>query len=74
MTLRQLVDWLRRERGIEVKTTVSVYGVILKRGARMYALPGIDEDDVPPLRILEAICAALDLPYLDLGLDPRADD
>lgn len=74
MTLRQLVEWLRRERGIEVRATVSAYGTVLRRGRRLYAVPGIDEDDVPPLRVLEAICETLDLPYLDLGLDPREDD
>ena len=74
MTLRELQDWLRRERGIEVSMTVAVQGTVLRRGGRLYAVPGLDEDDVPPLRVLEAICETLDLPYLDLGLDPREDD
>lgn len=74
MTLGELVEWLRRERGIEVRATVSVQGIVLKRGRRLYAVPGLEEDDIPPLRVLEAICEVLDLPYLDLGLDPRGDD
>ena len=74
LTLRQLVEWLRRERGIEVKATVSVTGVVLRRGLRMYAAPGFDEDEPMPLGVLESICRALDLPREDLGLDPTPDD
>jgi hypothetical protein len=74
MTLKELMEWMRHERGIEIRATVSVQGAILRRGRRIYAVPGLAEDDVPPLRVVEAICETLDLPYLDLGLDPRADD
>ena len=74
LTLRQLLAWLQRERGIEVRATISVRGTYLKRGRRMHVLPPLDEDEVLPLSVLRAICEALDLPYLDLGLDPRGDD
>lgn len=74
LTLSQLLRWLRRERGIEVRATVSVTGLILRRGPRMYALPGFDENEPMPLPVLEAICRTLDLPGEDLGLDPRVDD
>ncbi len=74
LTLAELLDWLRQERGIEVKATVSVQGTVLRRGRRLYTVPGLEDDDILPLRVLEAICEVLDLPYLDLGLDPRADD
>ena len=74
LTLAELLDWLRRERGIEVRATVSVQGLVLKRGRRLYTVPGLDAEDVLPVRVLEVICETLDLPYLDLGLDPRGDD
>lgn len=74
LTLQQLLHWLQRERGIEVKKTVSVNGIYLKRGLRIHFLPPFDEDEVLPIPILYAICNALDLPYLDLGLDPRDGD
>ena len=74
MTLRELVDRLRRERGIEIRLTAGVTGTVLRRDDRFYALPQVDEDEILPLRVLEALCGVLDLPYLDLGLDPQPDD
>ena len=74
MTLRELVDRLRRERGIEIRSTASPEGTVLRRGNRFHTLLHVDENEILPLRVLETLCEVLDLPYLDLGLDPQPDD
>jgi hypothetical protein len=73
LTVRQLVRQVRRDYGIELRLLTMARGAALEQGNLIYYLPGMDEDDLAPLEVLETICRVFRLPREDFGLDP-ADD
>jgi hypothetical protein len=75
LTLRQFVEKVTRDYGLLFEVIpLPVPGTILVRGTRVYALPGIDEDDVLDVASLEAVCDYYDLPRADFHLDPKMDE
>jgi hypothetical protein len=75
MTLRQFIERVARDYGILFEVVpLPKPGTILIRGTGVYALPGIDEDDLLDLTHLENICDYFRLPRADFSLDPEQDD
>lgn len=77
LTLRQLLEFAKRERGI-VPVLIqgpSVEGLCLKFDGLSYPLPpNFDEDARLPVEYLWSLCRFLGLPTDDFGLDPGEDD
>jgi hypothetical protein len=75
MTLRQLLERVRRDYGILFEVVpMPARGTILVRGSQVFALPEIDEDDLLDIAILENLCRCFRLPREDFSLDPDPDD
>jgi hypothetical protein len=75
LTLRQFVEKVTRDYGLLFEVIpLPVPGTILVRGESVYALPGVDEDDVLDVVHLEGVCDYFDLPRADFSLDPEAED
>jgi len=75
MTLRQLVEKVRRDYGIAIEIVpLPVPGTILSLGTEIFALPGVEEDDLLDLVHLENLCDRFRLPRADFALDPDPDD
>jgi hypothetical protein len=75
MTLRQLVEKVGRDYGIAFEViSLPVPGTILIRGTKIYALPGIDEEDHLDLAVIENLCECFQLPRADFALDPDPED
>lgn len=76
LTVREFVEKMRRDYGIELSVT-SVFliaSLFLRKGDRIYPLPVLSEDDFIPLDILRTICRACGVPPLDFHLDPDPED
>jgi len=77
MTLGQLLEFARKERGI-VPVLIqgpSVEGLCLELDGVSYPLPpNLGQDARLPLEYLWSLCLFLGLPTDDLGLDPSDDD
>lgn len=74
-TLRQLLEKVHRDYGILFEVVpMPVPGTILIRGARVFSLPGIDEDDLLDVAVLESLCRFFRLPRADFSLDPDPDE
>ncbi|HEV2855992.1 MAG TPA: hypothetical protein VHC97_24605 [Thermoanaerobaculia bacterium] len=76
ITVREFVEKVRRDYGIElsvtyVTLTASLY---LRKNDRLYLLLVADEDDILPLDVLRSLCRAFDVPPADFHLDPDPDD
>lgn len=76
ITVREFVEKVRRDYGIElsvtyVTLTASLY---LRKNDRLYLLLVADEDDILPLDVLRSLCRAFNLPPEDFHLDPDPDD
>lgn len=75
MTLQQFLERVIRDYGILFEVVpLPTPGTLLVRGTQVFALPGIDEDDLLDLNALENICAYFRLPREDFSLDPDLDD
>jgi hypothetical protein len=76
-TLRQVLDFAKRERGIEPVFVhgPSAEGLCVELDGVSYPLPrGLGEDAVLPLDYLRGLCRFLGLPTDDFGLDPEEED
>jgi hypothetical protein len=75
LTLREFVEKVRRDYGIEVKSVaVREDSRYLKREGLLFALPGITEDDILSLDLLRGLCKFYDLPPVDFALDPDVEE
>ncbi|HKV09677.1 MAG TPA: hypothetical protein VJ725_16165 [Thermoanaerobaculia bacterium] len=75
MTLRQLVERVRRDYGLRIEILSFPFsGVILTQGGRIYALPTLEEDDLLDLDVLENLIEFFRLPREDFHLDPKIED
>ncbi|HEY2740420.1 MAG TPA: hypothetical protein VGK45_18555 [Thermoanaerobaculia bacterium] len=75
LTLRQLLEKVQRDYGIFFEVIpLPIPGTILVHGTRTYALPGIDEDDLLDVAVLESLCDYFRLPRADFSLDPDPED
>jgi hypothetical protein len=71
MTLHQLVEKVGRDYGIVFEVvSLPVPGTILSHWTKIYALPGIDENDLLDLAVIENLCEYFRLPRADFALDP----
>ena len=75
MTLRQLVEKVRRDYGLRIEIlSLPVSGVILTQGGRIYPLPNLEENDLLDLDVLENLVDFFRLPREDFHLDPWIED
>ena len=75
LTLRQLTEKVWRDYGLRLEiVTFPASGSILQAGKAIYSLPGIGEDDILSIEVLERICDAFLLPRVDFHLDPPSED
>jgi hypothetical protein len=76
LTVREFVEKVRRDYGIELSVTsvLLVASLFLRRSDRIYPLLVANENDVIPLDVLRTLCRAFGFPPLDFHLDPDPDD
>lgn len=74
ITLREFVEKVRRDYGIEVDTSLLDQIVIYQRDGRQYVLPKFDPDGILELPVLQSLCWIFNLPTADFSLDPEPDD
>ena len=76
ITLRELIEVVRRQYGIEVETTTAAVlsSEFLNKGNRPFPLPVLEMDEVMPLPLLRFLCWLYKLPPVDFGLDPEDED
>lgn len=76
LTLRELIEKVRRDYGIELELgSAAIAGsLFLSKGGRLFPLPILDMDQVLPVSLLEFFCDLYDCPREDFGLDPRWED
>jgi hypothetical protein len=75
LTLRQFVERVRRDYGIVLRVSpLRTPGSLLGHDKLIYVLPGIAEDDLLDIEVLESICQAFLLPRSDFHLDPEDEE
>jgi hypothetical protein len=75
LTLKQFVEQVRRDYGIEMRTlAMGERGQFLIRGRQICALPDIEDDDPLTPFLLRTLCSVFELPPLDFALDPEEED
>jgi hypothetical protein len=74
ITLREFVEQVRRDYGIEVDASILDRIYVFRRGDRVFVLPGLESDVILAPDLLRELCALFNLPPLDFALDPDPDD
>jgi|1186.fasta_scaffold777061_2 hypothetical protein len=76
ITVREFVEKVRRDYGIELSVTslLLVTSLFLRKRDRLYPLLVAEEDDIIPLDVLRSLCKAFGLPPEDFHLDPEEED
>ena len=70
ITLRQFVERVRRDYGIEVDISIFRQIIVFERDGRPYVLPQLDLDDEIGPTLLRDLCSIFSLPPEDFSLDP----
>jgi hypothetical protein len=73
ITLREFIETVRRNYGIEIETTTAALASsrFLSKAGRPFPLPVMDMDEVMPLPLLRFLCWLYKIPPVDFGLDPE---
>lgn len=74
ITLREFVEKVRRDYGIEVDVSILDRIHVFRRGDRVFVLPELDSDVILAPELIRELCDLFNLPPLDFGLDPDPDD
>lgn len=76
ITVREFVERVRRDYGIELSITslILATSLFLRKGDRLYPLLVAEEDDLIPLDVLRTLCRAFGLPPADFHLDPEDEE
>lgn len=74
ITLREFVEKVRRDYGIEVREVLRDNLVIFRKADRLYVLPRLDSEEILKPDALRELCRMFSLPPLDFSLDPEEDD
>src|SRR6185295_9349024 len=76
LTVREFVEKVRRDYGIELSVTsvLLAASLFLRKSDRIYPLLVANENDVIPLDVLRTLCRAFGFPPLDFHLDPDPED
>lgn len=73
LTLREFIEIVRRNYGIEIDLTSAAIAVgrYLRKDGRMYPVPVVDEDQPLPIDYLYFLCDLCRVPSEDFGLMPQ---
>lgn len=73
ITLREFVEKVRRDYGIEIDLADFDRITVFERAGRRYVLFIRDPDEILELTVLRNLCWLYHLPALDFHLDPEED-
>lgn len=73
LTLREFIEIVRRNYGIEIQITSAAIAVgrYLRKDGRMYPVPVVDENHRLPIDYLYVLCDLYRVPPEDFGLMPQ---
>jgi hypothetical protein len=76
ITVREFVERVRRDYGIELSVTslILATSLFLRKRDRLYPLLVAEEDDLIPLDVLRTLCRVFGLPTADFHLDPEDEE
>jgi hypothetical protein len=76
LTLREFIEFVRRNYGIEVSypTAAIAGGLFLSKDKRAFPVVVLDEDEIMPISLLRNFCKLYRVPAEDFGLHPEEDD
>jgi hypothetical protein len=76
ITLREFIEQVRRDYGIEVEITAAAIagGRFLSKSGRLFPVPIMDLDAIMPLYLLRQLCRLYRVPPEDFGLLREEED
>ncbi len=76
LTLREFVEKVRRDYGIELsmEEVILTASILFVKGKQVYPMALLREDDPLLVQELRSLCKAFDLPPVDFHLDPDPED